>query len=76
MTENKKIDLEEIDNPFEKKIVAFLSNKGKCIYGEIFRELKIPTTRGQEAIYSLITKGLVKHIDKTSYIELASTVKK
>lgn len=70
MTKNKEINLIKTDNPFEKEIVALLFKKGKCIYGEIFRELKIPTAKGQRAIYSLINKGLVQHIDKTSYIAL------
>lgn len=68
--DNNKKELKNLENTFEIKIVKFLSKKGKCIYGEIFRELKIPTTRGQEAIYSLLNKGFVKHIDKSSYIEL------
>jgi hypothetical protein len=72
MMEKDNIDLNEIDNPFEKKIIAFLKNKKKCIYGEIIRELKIPTQRGQEAIYSLLNKGVVQHINKSSYIELSA----
>lgn len=75
MDENKNINFRKLENTFEKKIVTFLNKKGKCIYGEIFRELKIPTTRGQEAIYSLINKGVVKHIERSSYLELTQKIK-
>jgi hypothetical protein len=75
MDENKNNNIRKVENTFEKQIVTFLNKKGKCIYGQIFRELKIPTTRGQEAIYSLINKGVVKHIDKSSYIELTEKSK-
>lgn len=75
MMGKEHIDMKEIDNPFEKRIIAFLKNKKKCIYGEIIRELKLPTQRGQEAIYSLLNKGVVQHINKSSYIELSAEVK-
>jgi hypothetical protein len=65
-----KIDLQNINNPFEKDILMLLNKKEKCIYGEIIRELRISTTKGQEAIYSLLNKGMVRHSGRTSYLEL------
>lgn len=70
MKERSELELENINNPFEKDILLFLKRNGQCIYGDIIKELKISGRRGQEAIYSLLQKGLVKHKDKTSYIEL------
>ncbi len=75
MANKKTIELQNVKNPFEKKIITFLDKNGKCIYGEIFRELKIPTAKGQEAMYSLISKGLVQHVDKTSFVELTANIK-
>lgn len=65
-----KLELKSVDNPFEKEILLFLKRNGKCIYGDIIKELKISGRRGQESIYSLLKKGLIKHKNKTSYIEL------
>jgi len=70
MNKTSKLELENINNPFEKDILLFLNKNGKCIYGDIIKELKISGRRGQEAIFSLLQKGLVKHKDRTSYIEL------
>jgi DNA-binding MarR family transcriptional regulator len=70
MKQKDKIDIQEIDNPYEKDILMYLDKKGKCIYGEIIKELQISASRGQEAIYSLLNKGLIKHKDRSSFIEL------
>ncbi len=66
----KPLDIDQIENPFEKDILLFLREKGTCVYGDIMKELKISASRGQEAIYSLLTKGLVRHKNKSSRIEL------
>lgn len=70
MIEKKEVDINRVNNPYEKDILSFLDTNGKCIYGEIIKELRISATKGQEAIYSLISKGFIKHKDKSSYIEL------
>ncbi len=75
MNSKNEVEIQNINNPFEKEILLFLKRKGKCIYGDIFKELKISGTRGQEAVYSLLTKGFIKHRDKTSYIELNVALK-
>jgi DNA-binding MarR family transcriptional regulator len=66
----KEFEIQKVNNPQEKDILLFLKENGKCVYGDIIKELKISGRRGQEAIFSLLKKGLVKHRDKTSYIEL------
>jgi DNA-binding MarR family transcriptional regulator len=75
MTEKETINLQDIQNPSEKDILMLLKKRGKCLYGEIIKELRISGTNGQEAIFSLIKKGLIKRIDKTSFIDLNVEVK-
>ncbi|RIJ47545.1 hypothetical protein D1614_13200 [Maribellus luteus] len=70
MNDKKEVDISRVNNPYEKDVLTFLSRNGKCIYGDIIKELKISASKGQEAIYSLLNKGFIKHQDKTSYIEL------
>ncbi|WP_167618929.1 hypothetical protein [Maribellus sediminis] len=65
-----EVSIQNINNPFEKDILLFLQQNGKCVYGDIFKALKISGRRGQEAVFSLLKKGLVKHMEKSSYIEL------
>lgn len=74
-TTTKEFEIKKVNNPQEKDILLFLKENGKCIYGDIIKDLKISGRRGQEAIYSLLNKGLVRHKDKTSYIELNVEIK-
>ncbi len=74
-TTTKEFEIKKVNSPQEKDILLFLKENGKCIYGDIIKELKISGRRGQEAIYSLLNKGLVRHKDKTSYIELNVEIK-
>ena len=76
MKEENKIDIAKIENPYEKDILSFLNKNGRCIYGDIMKELKLSYSKGQEAIYSLLNKGFIKHRDNTSYIELNVQIKK
>ena len=70
INDKNEVKIQSINNRFEKNILLFLKQNGKSIYGEIFKELKISGRRGQEAIFSLLNKGLVKHPNKSSHIEL------
>jgi len=70
MNSKDKIDIQKINNSQEKDILMYLDQEGKSIYGEIIRNLQLSATRGQEAIYSLMNKGLIRHRDKSSFIEL------
>ncbi len=66
----KKIYLETIENPKEKAILGLLKTKGKCLYGNIFKELSISPSEGQELIFSLLSRGLIKYQYRSSNIEL------
>ena len=70
MTTKKTITLNSLENQFEKDILLFLKDRGECIYGEIIKDLQISSARGQEAIYSLINQGYIKHMDRTSRLKL------
>ncbi|MFV0592159.1 MAG: winged helix-turn-helix transcriptional regulator [Draconibacterium sp.] len=70
MSDKKEVEINKMSNPYEKDILNFLKTNGKCVYGDIIKELKISATKGQEAIFSLINKGFIKHKEKSSYIEL------
>jgi len=70
MTTKKTVELNNIENQFEKDILLFLKERGECIYGEIIKDLQMSSARGQEAIYSLINQGYVKHLNKTSRLKL------
>ena len=70
MVEMKTILLEEIKNPKEKEVLKLLNDRGKCLYGNIFKELAISSTEGQHIIFSLLSRGLIKYQYRSSHIEL------
>ncbi len=69
MANKKAIELERIKNPLEKNILNLLTEKGECLYGEIIKELRISSSKGQVAIFSLLEQGLII-VDKSSSIKL------
>jgi len=71
MSQKETILLDEIKNQEEREILFLLKRKEKCIYGNIIKELKLPYSKGQTLIFSLFSKGYIKYIDKTSFIELS-----
>jgi hypothetical protein len=70
MDEMKTIMLDEIKNPKEKEVLKLLNARGKCLYGNIFKELAISSTEGQHIIFSLLSRGLIKYQYRSSNIEL------
>ena len=70
MDEMKTILLDEIKNPKEKEVLKLLNARGKCLYGNIFKELAISSTEGQHIIFSLLSRGLIKYQYRSSNIEL------
>jgi len=66
----EELHIEQVKNPFEKDILLLLQKKKTCIYGEIMKELKISSAKGQKAIYSLLNKGFIRHKNRSSYLEL------
>jgi len=70
MEQKKTVYLEEIKNPTEKEVLKLLNDRGKCLYGNIFKELAISSTEGQHIIFSLLSRGLIKYQYRSSNIEL------
>lgn len=66
---NNKININTVTTE-EKDILALLEEKGKYLYGNIFKELNLSQLKGAEAIASLKAKGYVKNVNKSSYFEL------
>ncbi len=52
-----------------------LQNHEKYLSDNSIKELRLSYTKGQEHIYSLVSKGLIKHMDRTSKSELAVDLK-
>ena len=75
MDDLKTIELKEFENSSEKEVVKLLQNKGKCLYGDILKELEISATRGQSLIYNLIARGIIAHKNSTSYLHLNVNLK-
>jgi len=65
-----KVFLQEIQNPKEKEILKLVKAKGSCLYGDIFKQLSISTTEGQQIIFSLLSRGLIKYQYHSSNLEL------
>ena len=71
MIQKEKVLLDEIKNQKEREILLLLKRKEKVIYGNIIKELKLPYSKGQELVFSLISKGYIRYVDKSSFIELS-----
>ncbi|HYQ58418.1 MAG TPA: hypothetical protein VEP89_13845 [Draconibacterium sp.] len=75
MNSKKTIDIQKIDNPSEKDILMLLKSKEKYVYGDIIKDLRLSTTKGQKLIYSLIKQGFIKHVDQSSCLKLNVEIK-
>jgi len=64
--ENNKIDV---------KIIEFLDKNGPSFFGEVVKELKISNSTGLKRIYTLISKGIIRHSDPPLQYELNSEPK-
>jgi len=55
----------------EAQVLLLLEEKGKCLFGNIFKELNMSYTKGAEIILSLTNKGYIRNAGRSSYYELA-----
>lgn len=69
MTNNTIININKL-TPEEREILLLIKKKGKCLYGNIFRELNLSQTKGAAAILSLTNKGYIKNVGRSSFYEL------
>jgi hypothetical protein len=66
----KTVYLQEINNPKEREILKLLKTRGTCLYGDIFKELSISSSEGQQIIFSLLSRGLIKYQYRSSHMQL------
>jgi len=64
------INLIDIENREEKDILLLLKERKRVIYGNISMELKLSASRGSELILSLLSKEYIKHVGRSSFLEL------
>jgi DNA-binding MarR family transcriptional regulator len=69
MADKKTIKQDDAGIALERDILKLLSEHGECMYGEIIKKLKISSSKGQTAIFSLLKQGLI-HVDKSSLVKL------
>lgn len=69
------IDIKQIKNPTEKEILLFIDQKKQCRYGELFKSLNLSYRKGQELVYSLVSKGYLEFIGRSSDLQLTAPVK-
>lgn len=74
MDNNRKIDINLVTTE-EKEILLLLEKYGKCLYGNIFKELNLSQSKGAETILSLTSKGYVKNVGRSSFYELNISLK-
>ncbi len=68
--EMKKVLTSEIKNSTELRILKLLKVKGACLYGDIFKELSLSSSEGQQIIFSLLSRGLIRYQNRSSHLEL------
>jgi predicted transcriptional regulator len=71
---NKKIDFKNVTEQ-ELEVLYFLEKKENCLYGNIFKELNIATTKGADIMLSLSNKGYIKNMGRSSYYEINVSLK-
>ncbi len=69
MESKRKVNINSVGYE-EKEILLFLEKNGKCLYGNIFKGLKLSQMKGAEAMLSLISKKYVTNVGKSSFYEL------
>jgi len=59
-----------ITNDTEKEIIRFLKLHGPAYYGDIIKSLKLSYKKGYEHLFSLKSRGLIKHTKNPLKIEV------
>ncbi len=69
MGKKKLLKLSSISEE-EREVLKLLNEQGQCLYGNIFKQLLMPPTKGSDIILSLTSKGYIKNVGRSSYYEL------
>ncbi len=73
MEEKRRLKLSNFSED-EREVLKLLSEQGSCLYGNIFKQLKMPPTKGAEVILSLTNKGYIKNVGRSSYYQLEESI--
>ena len=74
-TVKEKINITDFST-VEKEILVLLDKNENCLYGNIFKELKLSQFKGAEAIFSLENRNVNTNIDKSSFYQLNGKIVK
>ncbi len=74
MKHPQPIRLDELNNQKEKEILALLKENKECIYGEIIKQTNLSYSKGKEVIFSLISKGYIQYVGRSTKLKLAVEV--
>lgn len=74
MKHPQPIRLDELKNQKEKEILALLNENKECIYGEIIKQTNLSYSKGKEVIFSLISKGYIQYVGRSTKLKLAVEV--
>jgi len=72
---NKTIDINKIKNPTEREIILFIEQKQYCRYGDLLKSLHLSYRKGQELVYSLVSRGYLEFIGRSSDLQLTAPLK-
>lgn len=77
MTGRKEIEinLKKIKNPTERDILLLIDQNDKCRYGEILKRLNLSYRKGQEVIYSLVSRGYIEFVGRSSDLQLTARIR-
>ena len=54
----------------DRQIIQFLEENGPSLLGEVVKELKLSYVKGLKRTNYLLSKGIIKHSEKTLQYEL------
>jgi DNA-binding Lrp family transcriptional regulator len=72
---NFNLNMNEISDKTELKIIEFLNENGPSFLGEVVKNLKISNSKGLKITNQLLTKGIIRHSDPPLQYELNSEPK-
>lgn len=70
LEKNNKIDMTNISDTTDLKIIEFLDKNGPSFLGEVVKGLKLSYTKGLRHTNQLLSKGIIKHSDPPLQFEL------
>lgn len=69
MSSKEKIKISKVTEE-EREVLILLEKMDNCLYGNIFKKLKLSHTKGAAIIRALKTKGYIQSIGNSSIYEL------